>query len=143
MDNLFIFKKKFFLKKLNSFNLQEMLIVLAIIGILLLLALPNLMPLISKAKSVEAQTQLKYIYNTQKQNHFMYSKYSDNLKDIDFESPLTVKQNGSANYVYEITQASNSSFKARATSVTDFDNDGVFNVWEIDENGVPKEITKD
>jgi type IV pilus assembly protein PilE len=46
-------------KKISALNLQETLIVLAIIGILLLLALPNLMPLISKAKSIEAQTQLK------------------------------------------------------------------------------------
>lgn len=130
-------------RKLKSFNLQEMLIVLAIIGILLLLALPNLMPLITKAKSVEAQTQLKFIYNSQKQYHFMYSKYSNNLSEIDFEKPKTVKENGSANYIYEIIQSSNSDFKAKATSITDFDNDGVFNVWEIDQNGVPKEIVKD
>ncbi|MFT6637662.1 MAG: type IV pilus assembly protein PilE [Flavobacterium sp.] len=131
------------IKKLKSFNLQEMLIVLAIIGILLLLALPNLMPLITKAKSVEAQTQLKFIFNSQKQHHFMYSKYSSDLKEIDFEAPLTVKQDGSANYVYEMIHADNSNFKATATSITDFDNDGTFNVWEIDQNGVPKEIVKD
>ena len=89
-------------KKLKSFNLQEMLIVLAIIGILLLLALPNLMPLITKAKSVEAQTQLKFIFNSQKQYHFMHSKYSSDLKEIDFEAPKTVKENGTANYVFEI-----------------------------------------
>jgi len=130
-------------RKLKSFNLQEMLIVLAIIGILLLLALPNLMPLITKAKSVEAQTQLKFIYNSQKQYHFMYSKYSNDLNEIDFEKPKTVKEDGGANYVYEIIQSSNSDFKAKATSITDFDNDGVFNVWEIDQNGVPKEIVKD
>ncbi|WP_445456113.1 prepilin-type N-terminal cleavage/methylation domain-containing protein [Flavobacterium sp. HNIBRBA15423] len=130
-------------RKLKSFNLQEMLIVLAIIGILLLLALPNLMPLITKAKSVEAQTQLKFIYNSQKQYHFMYSKYSNDLNEIDFEKPKTVKENGSANYVYEIIQSTNSDFKAKATSITDFDNDGILNVWEIDQNGVPKEIVKD
>ena len=101
------------------------------------------MPLITKAKSVEAQTQLKFIFNSQKQHHFMYSKYSSDLKEIDFEAPLTVKQDGSANYVYEMIQADNSNFKATATSITDFDNDGTFNVWEIDQNGVPKEIVKD
>lgn len=131
------------MKKLKSFNLQEMLIVLAIIGILLLLALPNLMPLITKAKSVEAQTQLKFIYNSQKQYHFMYSKYSNDLTVIDFEAPKTVQEEGTANYIYEITQASNSNFIARATSITDFDSDGIFNVWEIDNKGVPREIMKD
>ena len=130
-------------KKIPSFNLQEMLIVLAIIGILLLIALPNLMPLITKAKSVEAQTQLKAIYNSEKQYFFMYSKYSNDFKELDFEIPKTVKENGSANYTYEIIEVSNTAFKARATAVTDFNGNGVFNVWEIDSNGVPKQITND
>jgi type IV pilus assembly protein PilE len=130
-------------RKLQSFNLQEMLIVLAIIGILLLIALPNLMPLIAKAKSVEAQTQLKSIYNSEKQYFFMYSKYSSDFAEIDFEAPKTVKEEGAANYTYEIIQATNNEFKARATAITDFNGDGIFNVWEIDHNGNPKEVTND
>lgn len=131
------------IKKVKSFNLQEMLIVLAIIGILLLIALPNLMPLISKAKSVEAQTQLKAIYNAEKQYFFMYSRYSMDFNEIDFEAPQTVKDNGTANYTYEIIKASNGEFTARATAITDFNGNGVFNVWEIDQNGNPKQITSD
>jgi len=129
--------------KIPSFNLQEMLIVLAIIGILLLIALPNLMPLITKAKSVEAQVQLKAIYNAEKQYFFMYSKYSPNLTEIDFEIPKTVKENGSANYTYEIIQATTNEFKVRATALTDFNGNGIFNVWEIDQNGTPKQTTND
>lgn len=135
--------KKNLLKKLPSFNLQEMLIVLAIIGILLLIALPNLMPLITKAKSVEAQVQLKAIYNAEKQYNFNYSKFSSNFNEIDFEAPKTIKENGSANYTYEIIEFSDAAFKARATAITDFNGNGIFNVWEIDHNGVPKQITKD
>ena len=131
------------MKKLASFNLQEILIVLAIIGILLLLALPNLMPLISKAKSIEAQTQLKYLYNSQTTHRYMYSKYSYDLNELDFEAPKTVKEGGAANYSYDIINADNKTFKARATAVTDFDGDGVFNIWEIDENGNPKQTVKD
>jgi type IV pilus assembly protein PilE len=130
-------------KKIASFNLQEMLIVLAIIGILLLIALPNLMPLITKAKSVEAQTQLKAIFNAEKQYFFMNSKYSNDFAEIDFEVPKSVKENGSANYAYEILQSSNSEFKVRATALTDFNGNGVFNVWEIDQNGNPKQVTND
>ncbi len=130
-------------KKLPAYNLQEVLIVLVIIGILLLLALPNLMPLISKTKSVEAQTQLKFIYNSQTTYRYMYSKYSLDLNEIDFEAPKTVNENGTSNYSYEILNATNSSFKAKATAITDFDGDGIFNVWEIDENGTPKQIIKD
>lgn len=130
-------------RKIPALNLQETLIVLAIIGILLLLALPNLMPLITKAKSIEAQTQLKAIYNAQTTHRYMYSKYSNDLSEIDFESPKTVKENGTANYRYEILNADNASFKARAEAITDFDGDGIFNVWEIDELGNPKQIIKD
>ncbi|EJL60659.1 type IV pilin protein [Flavobacterium sp. CF136] len=130
-------------KKIPSFNLQEMLIVLAIIGILLLIALPNLMPLITKAKSVEAQVQLKAIYNAEKQYYFMYSKYSPDFVEIDFEAPKTTKDNGSANYTYEIVQSTNNEFKVKATAITDFNGNGVFNVWEIDQNGVPKQIVTD
>jgi len=131
------------IKKLKAYNLQEVLTVLLIIGILLLLALPNLMPLISKAKAIEAQTQLKYVYNLQTTYRFMYSKFANDLVELDFEAPKTVKQDGTSNYVYEILEAGNSSFKARATAITDFDGDGIFNVWEISEDGTPKQITKD
>ncbi|MFC4221156.1 hypothetical protein [Flagellimonas marina] len=130
-------------RRVISLNLQETLIVLAIIGILLLLALPNLMPLISKAKSIEAQTQLKALYNSQTTYRYMYSKYTADVNELDFVAPKTVKENGTANYRYEIVSADNASFKARAEAVTDFDGDGILNVWEIDENGNPKQLIKD
>ncbi|NRA92310.1 MAG: general secretion pathway protein GspG [Psychroserpens sp.] len=131
------------MKKLKSYNLQETLTVLLIIGILMLLALPSFMPLISKTKAVEAKTQLKYIYNLQTTQRYMYSKYSMDLIEIDFEAPKTVNENGTSNYTYEIIEATNSNFIARATAITDFDGDGTFNVWEISEDGTPKEVIKD
>ncbi|WP_437398694.1 hypothetical protein [Flagellimonas lutimaris] len=137
------FKATFLKQKVAAINLQETLIVLAIIGILLLLALPNLMPLIAKAKSVEAQVQLKALYNAQTTHRYMYSKYTSIMEELDFEAPRTVKENGTANYVYQIISADNASFTARAEAITDFDGDGIFNVWEIDENGNPKQIIKD
>ena len=131
------------LKKIPGYNLQEVLIVLVIIGILLLLALPNLMPLISKAKSIEAQTQLKYIYNAQTTYRYMYSKYSNDLNELDFIAPKSVKDGGTSNYTYDLINATNSNFLVKATAITDFDGDGIFNVWEIDENGNPKQVVKD
>ncbi|WP_130287471.1 prepilin-type N-terminal cleavage/methylation domain-containing protein [Aquimarina brevivitae] len=129
--------------KLKAFNLQEMLLVLAIIGILLLIALPNFLPLIAQTKAQEAKIQLKTISNMQTQYRYLNSKYSLDFNDINYEAPTTVKDGGSANYSYEIIEAGLSNFKVRATAVVDFDGDGVFNVWEIDENGSPKQITKD
>ena len=52
----------------KAFSLPELLVVLVIIGILVLIALPNLMPLISRAKSTEAQQQLD-VYKRQVLTH--------------------------------------------------------------------------
>lgn len=120
-----------------------MLIVLAILGILLLIALPNFMPLISKTKAQEAQIQLKYISNLQTQYQYLHSKYSADFNEINYDPPKTVFENGSSNYKYEVVEASVNVFRVRATAVVDFDGDGVYNVWEIDTDGNPKQITPD
>ncbi|WP_378185615.1 prepilin-type N-terminal cleavage/methylation domain-containing protein [Aquimarina sp. W85] len=129
--------------KLNAFNLQEMLLVLALIGILLLIALPNFLPLIAQTKAQEAKIQLKTISNMQTQYRYLHSKYSNSLTEIDYEAPRTVKDGGTANYTYQIIEASISNFKVRAVAIVDFDGDGIFNIWEIDESGDPKQIVKD
>ena len=73
----------------------------------------------------------------------MNSTYTQDMTVLDFEAPKTVKENGTANYHYSITNSTNSSFTARAEAITDFDGDGILNVWEIDEMGNPKQLIKD
>jgi type IV pilus assembly protein PilE len=134
---------KFLTKKVAAFNMQELLVVLVIIGILILIALPNLMPIIAKTKALEAKNHLVHLYGLQRNHFFMYSKYSNDFNAIDFLSEKTVKNGGTANYEYEIIEATNNSFRAKAIAVTDFDGDGVFNVWEIDQDKNLKEVVKD
>lgn len=130
-------------KFLPAFTLTELLVVLIIIGILVLLALPNLMPLITRAKSTEAQLQLNHVHMLEKSYFFLYSRYSESLEEIGFEQEMLSTEGGKANYLIEITSASTSGFTARATSVVDFDSDGVYNTWEVNEIKDLKEITKD
>ncbi|MFL5763628.1 MAG: type IV pilin protein [Bacteroidia bacterium] len=135
--------KKLKNKTLKAFTLMELLIVLIIIGILVLLALPNLMPLISKAKSTEAQLQLEHVHTLEKSFFFLHSKYSSDFTEISFEPAKLSTEGGNANYRIEISSASNNAFKAIATAITDFDGDGVFNVWEVDQDKNIKEVTPD
>lgn len=127
-----------FQKKVNAFTLTELLVVLAIIGILLLIAIPNLMPVISKARSTEAKQNLAYIHSLEKSWYMEHSKYSADLRELGFE----IENSAEAQYSYEITSGG-TTFKAVATAVTDFDNDGQINVWEIDQNKNLKEVTPD
>jgi type IV pilus assembly protein PilE len=132
-----------FRKGLPAFTLTELLVVLVIIGILVLLALPRLMPLISKAKGTEAQLQLAHVHTLEKSYFYMYSRYSADLGEIGFEQEKLVTENGTANYRIEIVKAGATGFVARATAVVDFDGDGNINVWEIDQDKKLVEVTKD
>ena len=130
-------------RRIQGFSLPELLIVLVIIGILVLLALPNLMPLISKTKATEAQLQLSHLHTLEKNHFYMYSKYSNYLNEIGFEQEKLVSEGGKANYQIEITSAESTTFTAKATAVVDYDGDGIYNVWEIDQDKNLKETTKD
>jgi|SRR5690606_762745 len=138
-------KHKIHSKRLKAYTLTEILVVLVIIGILVLLALPNLLPLITKAKSTEAKMQLQHVQTLQKNYFYEKSKYSMDLAELGFiQEKLTTEGNdGKANYRIEIVQADNKGFVARATAVVDFDGDGTFNVWEIDQDKNLKEVTAD
>lgn len=130
-------------KKLKAFTLQELLVVLAIVGILILLALPNLLPLISKAKSTEAQIQLAHVYTLETSYFYLNSKYSTDYDEIGFEQVQLVTDGGKGNYRIDIVSASTSGFVAQAKAVVDFDGDGVYNIWQIDEKNNLEEIVKD
>lgn len=131
------------MKNMKAFTLPELLIVLVIIGILVLLALPRLMPLISRTKATEAQLQLKHLQTLQKSHFYLHSRYSEDFQALGFEHEVLVTDGGAANYQIEITEAGFDGFIATATAVVDFDRDGQFNVWEIDQDNKLVEKTPD
>ena len=127
----------------KAYSLTEILIVLCIIGILLLMVLPNQTSVIGQAKAIEAQAMLNQVYGLQKSHFYRHSKYSGSLEELGFEQEPTVEEGGQAVYKIEIIDASNDSFSARATSVSDLDGDGSFNTWEIDSKKILTEVTKE
>lgn len=128
---------------IKAFSLAEILIVLAVIGILIMLVVPNQTAVASRAKSIEAQSALNNIYSLQYAYFLQYSKYASDINAIDYIPNKLVTEGGRANYKIEIVDASTSGFKARAEAVVDFNGDGKLNTWEIDETGTLKEVQKD
>lgn len=141
MTNLKLIAKK----KLPAYTLTEILVVLVIIGILVFLALPILLPLITKAKSLEAKVQLSHVQSLEQSYFYEHSKYTKDLTELGFvqEKLSTENKDGRANYLIEIANADNKGFTAKATAVVDFNGNGIFNVWQIDQEKVIKEITPD
>jgi type IV pilus assembly protein PilE len=136
--------RKIMKSKLPAFTLTEVLIVLVIIGILVLLALPNLMPLITKAKTTEAKMQLEHIHTLEKMYFYEHSRYTNDMNTLGFiQEKLMTEENGQANYRIEIEEATANGYVAKAISVVDFDGDGVFNVWEINHEKILKEVVQD
>lgn len=136
-------RKQILKHRFKAFSLPELLVVIVIIGILVLIALPNLMPLISRAKSIEAQQQLIFLHSLEKTYFYTYSKYSASLEEVGFEQQPLVTDGGNANYLIEIVESGENGYRATATSVVDFDQDGIYNVWEVDQNKKMVEVTKD
>lgn len=129
--------------KSDGFSLTELMVVLVIIGVLVLLALPKLLPLVTKAKATEAKLMLKQVYTLEQSYKFENDRYSGSLSEIGFEQSKLITEGGQARYKIEISSSDEKGFVAQAVSVVDFDNDGVLNVWIVDETGAIKEKVPD
>jgi len=142
-----VFSLHEFFKKLikhkNGFSLTELMVVLVIIGVLVLLALPKLLPIVTKAKTTEAKLMLKQVYTLEQSYKFEHDHYSQALADIGFEQEKLIADGGQARYKIEVATADDKGFTATATSTVDFNGNGVFNVWTVDETGNIKEKVPD
>lgn len=123
--------------------MTELMVVLVIIGVLTLLALPRLMPLVTRAKTTEAKLMLKQVYTLEKSFKYEHDVYSTSLIDIGFEQETLVTDGGQARYRVEILTADEKSFSAQATAVVDFNNNGTLNVWITDQTGAIGEKVPD
>lgn len=119
----------------EGFSLTELLVVIVVIGVLILLALPKFSSVVTKAKETEAKIILKHLHSLEEAYFFEKDTYTNDLAALGFEQEKMVTEGGNARYKVEITKANTYEYTATATAIVDFDKDGVFNVWTINQEG--------
>lgn len=127
----------------DGFSLTEILVVIVIIGILVLLAMPKFTSVITRAKTTEARTMLKHLHTLEQAYFYENDRYSAELNAIGFEQVKLIDNGGEARYKIEIVKADVQGFVGRAVAVVDFDKDGTFNTWEVDQSGQIKQVVAD
>ena len=111
------------------------MIVVAIIGILAAIAIPNFLVYQAKSKQAEAKSNLGAIYSGEITFRAENDTFGATLGTLDW-APA-----GSTRYSYGIIGANTTQFSARATA--NIDTDAIIDVWLIDENKALSNVTND
>lgn len=91
----------------------------------------------------EATKSLSKVYELETAYRAMFGHYTDNMYAIVYIQDTLVTEGGRANYLVSLLEVTDSTFTAAAVSVVDFDGDGQFSQWTVDETGTIKEIVED
>jgi type IV pilus assembly protein PilA len=114
------------LKNKKGFTLIELMIVVAIIGILAAIAIPNFMSYQCKAKQSEAKSLLGAVRTAQEVYYAEKSKYADDIDDTGFT------QKGDGIYTISIAAGANTTtFTANAVGTVN----GKGDTWTITADG--------
>lgn len=111
------------LKKSSGFTLIELMIVVAIIGILAAIAIPNFMNYQCKAKQSEAKSNLGTIRTIEEAYRAEHDTYTTSLTGLGFSTT------GTPRYSYSVTAADGTTFSAQATGTINSATD----TWTIDQ----------
>lgn len=112
-------------RKAKGFTLIELMIVVAIIGILAAIAIPNFLKYQAKSKQSEAKQNLGSIYTTQ------ISYFGENNRFASAFATLGWEAEGRTRYAYSFVANTGTAFSVQATA--NIDNDTVVDRWTINE----------
>jgi type IV pilus assembly protein PilE len=121
-------------QKNDGFTLIELMITVAIIGILAAVAYPSYTDFMLRSNRSEAQRELMRYANLQEQVFVDNRSYASNMKGLG-ETTLTVRT-ASKNYLIKVTGQTATSFTLRAIAKKNQINDTGCEVLKINELGL-------
>jgi type IV pilus assembly protein PilE len=124
----------------GGFTLAELLVTLAIMGILASVTYPMYVGYVTKSRQQEAQVELTAIRQAEEMYRLQYNTYTNDLNNAGFSWKPPVSP--VPRYAYRILGGwSATTYTAQASG--DIDNDGVNDVWTIDQDGALVNTTND
>ena len=127
-------------KKAKGFTLIELMIVVAIIGILAAIAIPNFLRYQAKSKQSEAKTNLGSIFTSQVAFFGEYDEFASSKDHVN----LGWAPEGTTRYAYSVSGGGgtgSTTFTAQATG--NIDTDATVDLWTIDQERELSNATND